>query len=116
MVYLNIFWCRRHGKLLEEGASGFLEKKFADGDVKESLAGTSELEWSSLNKVFSEKRDESISFGSKHWASVYLASTPHQAAAMGLEFPGVNEVKFIIMPLYFLIALMLMMICVCLHL
>jgi hypothetical protein len=107
---------KRHGKLLEEGASGFLEKKLADGAVKESLAGTSELDWSSLNKVFSEKRDESVSFGSKQWASVYLASTPHQAAAMGLEFPGVNEVIFSIMPLYFLTVLMLMMICICLHL
>lgn len=112
MVYLIIFWCRRHGKLLEEGASGFLEKKFADDAVKECLTGTSELDWSSLNKVFSEKRDEAISFGSKHWASVYLASTPQQAAAMGLEFPGVNEVKFSSMTLFFLIALMLMMICV----
>ncbi|KAF8116177.1 hypothetical protein N665_0020s0036 [Sinapis alba] len=84
---------KRHGKLLEEGASGFLEKKFADDAVKECLTGTSELDWSSLNKVFSEKRDEAISFGSKHWASVYLASTPQQAAAMGLEFPGVNEVE-----------------------
>ncbi|WZZ56869.1 hypothetical protein YC2023_056976 [Brassica napus] len=101
---------KRHGKLLEEGASGFLEKKFADDAVKECLTGTSELDWSSLNKVFSEKRDEAISFGSKHWASVYLASTPQQAAAMGLEFPGVNEVKFSSMPLFFLIALMLMMI------
>ena len=95
---------------MEEGASGFLEKKFADDAVKECLTGTSELDWPSLNKVFSEKRDEAISFGSKHWASVYLASTPQQAAAMGLEFPGVNEVKFSSMPLFFLIALMLMMI------
>lgn len=86
------FWCSQHGKLFQEGASG------------------------SLNKVFPEKRDESISFGSKHWASVYLASTPQQAAAMGLEFPGVNEVKFSIMPLFFVIVLMLMMICVYLHL
>lgn len=100
MVFLNIFWCRKYGKLLEEGASGFLEKKLADGAVKESLAGTSELDWSSLNKLFSEKRDESISFGNKHWASVYLASTPQQAAAMGLEFPGVNEVNFSIMSLF----------------
>lgn len=32
-------------------------------------------------------------FGSKNWASVYLASTPQQAAEMGLEFPGVDEVR-----------------------
>ncbi|WZZ19343.1 hypothetical protein YC2023_112432 [Brassica napus] len=83
---------KRHGELLEEGASGFLEKKFADDGVKESQAGPSELDWSSLNKVFTEKKDEAVSFGSKNWASVYSASTPQQAAAMGLEFPGVNEV------------------------
>ncbi|KAG2260111.1 hypothetical protein Bca52824_079405 [Brassica carinata] len=47
---------KRHGELLEEGASGFLEKKFADDGVKESLAGPSELDWSSLNKVFTEKK------------------------------------------------------------
>ena len=97
-IYLNIFWCRRHGELLEEGASGFLEKKFADDGVKESQAGPSELDWSSLNKVFTEKKDEAVSFGSKNWASVYSASTPQQAAAMGLEFPGVNEVKFYHLP------------------
>ncbi|KAL0654376.1 hypothetical protein Bca4012_097067 [Brassica carinata] len=84
---------KRHGELLEEGASGFLEKKFADDGVKESLAGPSELDWSSLNKVFTEKKDEAVSFGSKNWASVYSASTPQQAAAMGFEFPGVNEVE-----------------------
>ncbi|CAF2051669.1 unnamed protein product [Brassica napus] len=84
---------KRHGELLEEGASGFLEKKFADDGVKESQAGPSELDWSSLNKVFTEKKDEAVSFGSKNWASVYSASTPQQAAAMGLEFPGVNEVE-----------------------
>ncbi|CAN7066098.1 unnamed protein product [Brassica oleracea var. botrytis] len=84
---------KRHGILLEEGASGFLEKKFADDGVKESLAGPSELDWSSLNKVFTEKKDEAVSFGSKNWASVYSASTPQQAAAMGFEFPGVNEVE-----------------------
>ncbi|XP_010528765.1 PREDICTED: protein CHROMATIN REMODELING 20 isoform X2 [Tarenaya hassleriana] len=84
---------KRHGKLLEEGASGFLEKKLGDDGIKESLVGKSELDWSSLNKVFSDKKDDIISFGSKHWASVYLASTPQQAAAMGLEFPGVNEVE-----------------------
>lgn len=83
---------------MEEGASGFLEKKLADGAVKESLLGTSEFNWSSLNKVFSDPSDKSISFGSKHWASVYLASTPQQAAAMGLEFSGVNEVKLSTMP------------------
>ncbi|CAH8383997.1 unnamed protein product [Eruca vesicaria subsp. sativa] len=69
----------RHGELLEEGASGFLENKFADDAVEE--CGTS------------EKKDEAVSFGSKNWASVYLASTPQQAAAMGLEFLEVNEVE-----------------------
>ncbi|KAL0732506.1 hypothetical protein Bca4012_008715 [Brassica carinata] len=62
-----------------------------DGVNKECIAGPSELDWSSLNKVCTEKRDEAVSFGSKNWASVYSASTPQQAAAIGLEFPGVNN-------------------------
>uniref|UniRef100_A0A452YCA4 Uncharacterized protein n=1 Tax=Aegilops tauschii subsp. strangulata TaxID=200361 RepID=A0A452YCA4_AEGTS len=33
------------------------------------------------------------SFGSSNWASVYLANTPQEAAALGLQFPGVDEVE-----------------------
>ncbi|XP_062084347.1 protein CHROMATIN REMODELING 20 [Humulus lupulus] len=88
---------RRHGKLLEEGASGFLQKKLAADGSKETVAENSEVDWCSLNKLFSDGASENSgtcgSFGSKHWASVYLASTPQQAAEMGLKFPGVDEVE-----------------------
>lgn len=32
--------------------------------------------------------------GTEKWATVYLASTPEQAALMGLSLPGVDTVKF----------------------
>lgn len=93
-LYTNLYFVlRRHGKLLEEGASGFLQKKLAADGSKEIVVEHSELEWSSLNKILSEGTTEGrTSFGSKNWASVYLASTPQQAAEMGLKFPGVDEV------------------------
>ena len=91
MKLLCIPGLRKHGKLLEDGASGFLQKKLAEEGNKDAL--TTEVDWCSVNKLFSDgATKDSASFGSKHWASVYLASTPHQAAEMGLEFPGVNEV------------------------
>ncbi|KAF5462802.1 hypothetical protein F2P56_018779 [Juglans regia] len=84
---------RRHGKLLEEGASGFLQKKLANDGSKDGVTENPEVDWSSLNKIFSDGvSDHDTSFGSKHWASVYLASTPQQAAVMGLNFSGVDEV------------------------
>lgn len=84
---------RRHGKLLEEGASGFLQKKLAVDGSKEAVTENPEVDWSSLNKIFSDGVSvDETTFGSKNWASVYLASTPQQAAVMGLKFPGVNEV------------------------
>ncbi|XP_035548930.1 protein CHROMATIN REMODELING 20 isoform X2 [Juglans regia] len=85
---------RRHGKLLEEGASGFLQKKLANDGSKDGVTENPEVDWSSLNKIFSDGvSDHDTSFGSKHWASVYLASTPQQAAVMGLNFSGVDEVE-----------------------
>lgn len=85
---------KRHGKLLEEGASGYLGKKLANNEDKEAITENGEVEWSSFNKLFSDRPNEDrVSFGSKHWASVYLASTPQQAAIMGLKFPGVDEVE-----------------------
>ncbi|KAJ6877208.1 protein CHROMATIN REMODELING 20-like [Populus alba x Populus x berolinensis] len=84
---------RRHGKLLEEGASGFLQKKLAM-DGSEAIAENGEVDWASMKKLFSTSSSEDVaSFGSKHWASVYLANTPQEAALMGLKFPGVNEVE-----------------------
>lgn len=84
---------RRHGKLLEEGASGFLQKKIANDGSENGGKEVSDINWNSVNKIFSgDVSEKCAAFGSKHWASVYLASTPQQAAAMGLKFPGVDEV------------------------
>lgn len=87
----SICWSRRHGKLLEEGASGFLQKKVFD-ETSETVKEETVVDWELFNKMFHDGGDADASFGSKKWASVYLASTPQQAASMGLEFPGVNEV------------------------
>ncbi|XP_021684987.2 protein CHROMATIN REMODELING 20 isoform X2 [Hevea brasiliensis] len=85
---------RRHGKLLEEGASGFLEKKLSTDGSKGDVAENGDVDWDSLKKLFSGGLSKDVaSFGSKHWAAVYLASTPQEAAEMGLKFPGVNEVE-----------------------
>ena len=94
---------RKHGKTLEEGASGYLAKKICANNNGEGLTINSMVEWKSFNKLFSDHPSkEDIAFGSKQWASVYLASTPQQAAAMGLEFPGVDEVLVFVEILSFL--------------
>lgn len=86
---------RKHGKLLEEGASGFLQKKLTSVVCEDPVSDNPIVEWSSFMNICSDgiSSEDNTSFGSKHWASVYLASTPQQAAAMGLKFPGVNEVE-----------------------
>lgn len=84
---------RKLGKVLEEGASGYLSKKVA-AESSDAVKENSDVDWGSFNKIISGRPSaESISFGSKHWASVYLASTPQQAAELGLKFPGVDEVE-----------------------
>nr|XP_009630502.1 protein CHROMATIN REMODELING 20-like [Nicotiana tomentosiformis] len=87
---------RRHGKVLEEGASGFLAKKLAGNDGSEAQGGSNDVDWGSFSKLCSDNSSSSmgtISFGSKDWASVYLASTPQQAAELGLKFLGADEVN-----------------------
>ncbi|KAL6501187.1 hypothetical protein OROHE_025050 [Orobanche hederae] len=85
---------RRHGKVLEEGASGFLGKKAVASESTGAVNGSTDVDWDSFNKMCSDKSSmEDITFGSKNWASVYLASTPQQAAELGLKFPGVDEVE-----------------------
>lgn len=60
----------------------------------EVVGDTGKVDWDSFNKMCSDKSSlEDITFGSKHWASIYLASTPQQAAELGLKFPGVDEVS-----------------------
>jgi hypothetical protein len=81
---------RKHGRLLEEGASGFLAGKVpvVDGDYVQCH----EKSWSSFNELIKSNKCAKTSFGSSNWASVYLANTPQEAAALGLQFPGVDEV------------------------
>lgn len=84
---------RKHGRLLEEGASGFLAGKIAveDGDSIQCH----DKSWSSFNELIKSKEGAEKTFGSSDWASVYLASTPQEAEALGLQFPGVDEVPFL---------------------
>ncbi|XP_042036260.1 protein CHROMATIN REMODELING 20-like [Salvia splendens] len=85
---------RRHGKVLEEGASGFLGKRVEKSESSETANDTTTVDWDSFSRMCSDKSSlENVSFGSEHWASVYLASTPQQAAELGLKFPGVDEVE-----------------------
>ncbi|KAJ0967213.1 hypothetical protein J5N97_024130 [Dioscorea zingiberensis] len=85
---------RQRGRLLEEGASGFLARKLAIEENKGDIKENSEKDWNSFNEIFqSHNCREGTSFGGKEWASVYLASTPKQAANMGLNLPGVDEVE-----------------------
>ncbi|XP_066370876.1 protein CHROMATIN REMODELING 20-like isoform X2 [Miscanthus floridulus] len=82
---------RKHGRLLEEGASGFLAGKVPVGD--DDSVKCHEKSWSSFNELIKSKENAENTFGSSNWASVYLASTPQEAAALGLQFPGVDEVE-----------------------
>nr|CAB3499476.1 unnamed protein product [Digitaria exilis] len=82
---------RKHGRLLEEGASGFLAGKLPVGDG--GSVEYKENSWSSFNEFIKSKEIAENTFGSSNWASVYLASTPQEAATLGLQFPGVNEVE-----------------------
>ncbi|GMI65154.1 hypothetical protein like AT1G08600 [Hibiscus trionum] len=85
---------RKHGRQLEEGASGFLQKKLSNDASHEAPTGKSDIDWSSFMKICSDGlTEDDTGFGSKKWASVYLASTPQQATLMGLKFPGVDEVE-----------------------
>ncbi|KAH9535296.1 hypothetical protein CY35_17G044900 [Sphagnum magellanicum] len=84
---------RHHGRLQDEGASGFLDRK-----VKSALGPTagpiSDDGWSMVG--FLDKEDEARPghlMGTEKWAAVYLASTPEQAALMGLDLPGINTVE-----------------------
>ncbi|GFS30185.1 P-loop containing nucleoside triphosphate hydrolases superfamily protein [Actinidia rufa] len=75
-----------HGKILEEGASGYLGKKLFTDDGREAIMEKTDVDWCSFNKIVSGRSSEENTFGSKNWASVYLASTPQQAAELGSNF------------------------------
>ncbi|KAJ1295322.1 hypothetical protein BS78_01G215300 [Paspalum vaginatum] len=82
---------RKHGRLLEEGANGFLAGKVPAKD--DDSIQCHEKSWSSFNELIKSKESAEITFGTSDWASVYLASTPKEAATLGLQFPGVDEVE-----------------------
>jgi hypothetical protein len=98
---------------LEEGASGFLQKKISPETLELGKKET-EGDWDVFNKIISDESGIDASFGSKTWASVYLASTPQQAALMGLEFPGVNEVA-IYFRLFYCFNILYWIGCICLR-
>ncbi|ONK70933.1 uncharacterized protein A4U43_C04F3010 [Asparagus officinalis] len=84
---------RKHGKLLEEGASGFLTKKLSIED-KHNIKENPDKDWGPFNEIVQSGRcSDNNSFGSKNWASVYLANTPQEAADLGITLPGIDEVR-----------------------
>ncbi|MCO5598149.1 hypothetical protein L7F22_052241 [Adiantum nelumboides] len=90
---------RHRGKLLEEGASGYLEKKVLDAAGARHVTGSKVQKgdgWESLDSLLGDEgiKSESSTFGSEAWASVYLAATPEQAARLGLA--GADEVEEIV--------------------
>ncbi|XP_058095092.1 protein CHROMATIN REMODELING 20 isoform X2 [Magnolia sinica] len=84
---------RQRGRLVEEGASGYLGRKLSIEDNGDAPKEILEKDWSSFNDLIQSHKASDTSFGGKHWASVYLASTPQQAARLGLKLPGVDEVE-----------------------
>lgn len=95
---------------MEEGASGFLQKRLCD-ESQEPVKN--EGDWDLFNKIVSDGSGTDASFGSKHWASVYLASTPQQAALMGLKFPGVDEVENTFLTVFTAVFYILFIVCIC---
>ena len=87
---------------MEEGASGFLRKRILDG----STSATSKMEaegndgWESMDDLFESggEIEKWSGFGTKSWASVYLAATPEQAALLGV--PGADKVILVALPSY----------------
>lgn len=60
----------------------------------DSKPGSSDEGWAMVG--FLDKEDNPRPgklMGSKKWAAVYMASTPEQAAALGLDLPGVDCVS-----------------------
>ncbi|XP_042016486.1 protein CHROMATIN REMODELING 20-like, partial [Salvia splendens] len=70
-----------------QGASGFLGKKIGNCDGSASGDESLNKDWEAFNILCSETAS------SKHWAAVYHASTPMQAAELGLKSAGVDEVE-----------------------
>lgn len=75
------------------GASGFLAKKIAKNDESVAANNGTDKDWDAFSKLCSKTSKEDVTFGQMHWASIYLANTPQQAAELGLKFSGVDEVN-----------------------
>ncbi|KAJ7294517.1 hypothetical protein O6H91_Y252000 [Diphasiastrum complanatum] len=91
---------RRRGRLVEEGASGFLKRKVPTKDLQTAeLAPDTDSGldggWCVLDDVFTTNLNTGCRglTSSKEWVAVYAASTPEQAARMGLNLPGVDKVE-----------------------
>jgi len=85
--------CRHHGRIQDEGASGFLVTKVK---AKAQSDDMPEDGWS-LYDILDREEDNpgpGSLMGTEKWATVYLASTPEQAAQMGLILPGVDTVCY----------------------
>lgn len=90
----------QRGRLVDEGASGFLEKKLAaeagnDGEASTSKSGREDDDvWSKVEGILYDDivPQPGKLMGTPRWAAVYLASTPQQAKEMGLGLPGEDTV------------------------
>lgn len=82
---------RHHGRIQDEGASGFLKTKVKATPQSD---GVSENDWSLFDVLVKDENNPGPGslMGTEKWASVYLADTPEQAAQMGLVLPGVDDV------------------------
>lgn len=88
--------CRHHGRIQDEGASGFLVKQVM-ATTNVDVGTSTEDSWALVG--FLDRDEENPEPGllreTKEWVDVYLASTPVQAAQMGLSLPGVDTVCFL---------------------
>lgn len=84
---------RHHGRIQDEGASGFLVTKVKAKTQSDDVPDDG---WS-LYEILDKEEDHPGSgslMGTEKWATVYLADTPEQAAQMGLVLPGVDTVCY----------------------
>ncbi|KAG0626550.1 hypothetical protein M758_2G134500 [Ceratodon purpureus] len=83
---------RHHGRIQDEGASGFLVTKVKAQTQSDDVP---EDGWSLYDIL--DKEEDNLGpgslMGTEKWANVYLASTPEQAAQMGLSLPGYDTVE-----------------------
>ncbi|XP_074572269.1 protein CHROMATIN REMODELING 20 isoform X2 [Curcuma longa] len=83
---------RKHGRVFEIGSSGYLAKNLSVED-SDNFREYSEQDWHTFDEIIHSNQWSDINSLSNNWAAVYLASTPQQAANLGLNLPGVNEVE-----------------------